>query len=60
MTREAPLGGVPVLALMRHLTLIYADGLSAGVAVFGEAIVEARQAVRPGFPHDVPLSAQLP
>lgn len=59
MAREAALRGVPVLALVGHLALVDADGLPAGVAVLGEAVVEAGQAVGPRLAHDVPLPAQL-
>lgn len=41
MTAKASFGRVPVLALVRHLSLIYADGFSAGVAVLREHGVEA-------------------
>ena len=42
----------------KKLTLIDADGLAAGVAVFGKHRVEAMQAIGSAVPHDVPLAAQ--
>lgn len=56
---EAALRGVPVLSLVRHLSLVDADGLAARVAVLREAAVEAGQAVGACLAHDVPLPAQL-
>lgn len=57
MAGEAALGGVPVLAFVRHLSLVDADGLSTRVAVLGEAAVEAGQAVGARLAHDVTLTA---
>lgn len=59
MTGEASFCGVPVLPFVGHLSLVDADGLPAGVAVFGKAVVEAGQAVGARLAHDVPLSAEL-
>lgn len=50
---------MPVLTLVGHLRLVNAYWFSASVAVLGKAVVEAGQAVGPGFPHDVPLPAEL-
>lgn len=47
-----------MLALVRHLTLVYTDMFSAGVAVFGVQGLVAVAAVRPALSHDVPLAAQ--
>lgn len=56
---ETVFGGVPVLALVAHLALVYAYGFAAGVAVLGEHGVEAVEAVWTSFSHYVSLSAQL-
>lgn len=49
---------MPVLALIRHLTLVYTDVLSAGVAVFGVQRLVAAAAVWSTLSHDVALAAQ--
>ena len=56
---KAALRGVPVLSLVRHLSLVDADGVPARVAVFREGGVEAVQAEGSAVPHHVPLPAQL-
>ena len=50
---------MPVLALMRHLSLVHADVLPAGVTELGKQVLKAGTAVGPAVPHDVALSAQL-
>jgi len=56
---EAVVGGVPVLALVRHLALVDADRLAATVAVLGVHALEALAAERLRLLHDVALAAQL-
>ena len=58
-TAEAALVGVPVLTLVRHLTLVHADWLATAVAVLGERRVEAVKTVGPALAHHVALTAQL-
>lgn len=48
-----------MLSIMTHLALIDADRLAAIVAVLGEHVVEASQAVRLALAHDVALAAEL-
>lgn len=59
VAREALVGGMPVLPVMAHLSLIHANGLAAVVAVLGEHCIEAEQAVGLPLAHNVPLPAQL-
>jgi hypothetical protein len=55
MTAEAGVRSVPVLSLVTHLALVNANSLSARIAVLGKHAVEATEAVRSAFSHDVPL-----
>lgn len=56
---KAAFGGMPVLTLVGHLTLVDADGITAGVTVFGKGGIETVQAERASVSHDVPFTAQL-
>ena len=60
MTTETVVGGMPMLAFMSHLALIHADGFATSITIFGKHAVEAAQAVRSAFSHNVPLPTQLP
>jgi hypothetical protein len=40
-------------------TLVNADGLTTGVAIFGKHAVKAGETVRPSIPHDVSMGSQL-
>ena len=59
VTLEAGGGGVPVLPLVRHLTLVHTDVFPARVAELGEQVLKAAAAVRSTVAHDVALTAQL-
>lgn len=59
VAREALVGGMPMLAIVAHLSLVDANGLAAIVAVLGEHRVEAEQAVGLPLAHYVALPAQL-
>lgn len=59
MAGEASFCCVPMLPFVGHLSLIYAYGFSASVAVLRKTAVETGQAVGSGFPHNIPLTAEL-
>lgn len=50
---------MPMLAVMRHLSLIDTNRLTAVVTVFGEHCVETVQTIRFTIAHNVPLATQL-
>jgi len=56
---EAGVGGVPMLTLVRHLTLINANRISTGVAILGVHGFETPAAEGAAIPHDVSLAPQL-
>ena len=57
--REALLRGMPVLSFMRHLTLVYTNGFTAGITIFCKETLKAVAAVRMALPHYVALSSKL-
>lgn len=50
---------MPMLAFVRHLTLIHANWVATSVTVFCVHRFEAATAERPTIPHDVPLATEL-
>lgn len=56
---KAFIRGMPMLAVMTHLSLIHTNGFSTKITVLGKHGIEAKQTIRLTLAHNIALAAQL-